>query len=105
MKRILAIVLLPLLSTPLLIAQETKIREWSEIQNSIIKELNISYVDSLPIDRIMRARIDAMLAELDPYTIYVPEEENEDMLMLMSKTYGGIGAIITKRKEDNVIIS
>lgn len=80
-------------------------RQWTELQNSIIMELNRSYVDSLPVDRVMRARVDAMLAELDPYTIYVPEEENEDMLMLMSKTYGGIGAIITKRKEDNVIIS
>lgn len=80
-------------------------RQWTELQNSIIMELNRSYVDSLPVDRVMRARVDAMLAELDPYTIYVPEEENEDMQMLMSKTYGGIGAIITKRKEDNVIIS
>lgn len=86
-------------------SQLENLRQWTELQNSIIRELNNSYVDSLPVDRIMRARIDAMLAELDPYTIYVPEEENEDMQMLMSKTYGGIGAIITKRNEDNVIIS
>ena len=53
----------------------------------------------------MRASVDAMLEELDPYTIYVPEEENEDFQMFMSKTYGGIGAIIHKKKEDNVIIN
>ena len=43
-----------------------KLGQWSEIQNSIIKELNRSYVDSLPVDRIMRAGVDAMLEELDP---------------------------------------
>ena len=82
-----------------------KLGQWSEIQSAIIMELNRSYVDSLPVDRIMRAGVDAMLDELDPYTIFVPEEENEDLQMLISKTYGGIGAIIHKRKEDNVIIN
>ena len=82
-----------------------KLGQWTEIHNGIIRELNHSYVDSLPVDRIMRAGIDAMLEELDPYTIYIPEEENEDLQMLMSKTYGGIGAIIHKKKEENVIIN
>lgn len=82
-----------------------KLGQWTEIQNSIIKELNRSYVDSLPVDRIMRAGVDAMLDELDPYTIYIPEEENEDLQMMLSKTYGGIGAIIHKKKDENVIIN
>ena len=86
-------------------SQSFKLGQWTEIHNSIIKELNLSYVDTLPVDRIMRAGVDAMLDELDPYTIYIPEEENEDLQMLMSKTYGGIGAIIHKKKEDNVIIN
>ena len=86
-------------------SQSFKLGQWSEIHNAIIKELNRSYVDSLPIDRIMRAGVDAMLEELDPYTIYIPEEENEDLQMMLSKTYGGIGAIIHKRKEDNVVIN
>ncbi|MBO5418861.1 MAG: S41 family peptidase [Bacteroidales bacterium] len=82
-----------------------KLGQWTEIRNSIIKELNRSYVDTLPVDRMMRAGVDAMLEELDPYTIYIPEEENEDLQMMLSKTYGGIGAIIMKKKEDNVIIN
>lgn len=82
-----------------------KLGQWAEIQNSIIRELNRSYVDSLPVDRIMRAGIDAMLEELDPYTIYVPEEENENFQMMISNTYGGIGAIIKKMKGANVIIN
>ena len=86
-------------------SQGFKLGQWIEIQNSILRELNTSYVDSLPIDRIMRKGVDAMLEELDPYTIYIPEEENEDLQMMLSKTYGGIGAIIHKKKEDNVIIN
>lgn len=82
-----------------------KLGQWSEIHNAIIMELNRSYVDSLPVDRIMRAGVDAMLDELDPYTIFIPEEENEDLQMMISKSYGGIGAIIHKQKEDNVIIN
>ena len=82
-----------------------KLGQWSEIHNALIMELNRSYVDTLPLDRIMRAGVDAMLEELDPYTIYIPEEENEDLQMMLSKTYGGIGAIIHKIKEDNVIIN
>ena len=82
-----------------------KLGQWTEIHNAIIMELNRSYVDSLPVDRIMRAGVDAMLDELDPYTIFIPEEENEDLQMLISKSYGGIGAIIHKLKEDNVIIN
>ena len=82
-----------------------KLGQWSEIQNSIIKELNRSYVDTLPVDKVFRAGIDAMLEQLDPYTVYIPEEENEDLQMMLSKTYGGIGAIIHKKKEDNVIIN
>ena len=86
-------------------SQNFKLGQWSEIHNSIIKELNRSYVDSLPVGRIMRAGVNAMLEELDPYTIYIPEEENEDLQMMLSNTYGGIGAIIHKKVEENVIIN
>ncbi len=82
-----------------------KLGQWTEIQNSIIRELNGSYVDSLPVDRIMRAGINAMLENLDPYTEYIPEEENEDLQMMLSKTYGGIGAIIYKQVDSNVVIN
>ena len=83
-----------------------RLGKWTEIQNAIIKELNRSYVDSLPVDRIQRAGVDAMLESLDPYTMYVPEEDNEDFEFMIGKTYGGIGAIIYKPDtESNVIIN
>ncbi len=83
-----------------------KLGQWVEIQNAILKELNRSYVDSLPLDRIEKTGIEAMLEDLDPYTMYVPEEDNEDFEFMLGKTYGGIGAIIYKpTKESNVIIN
>ena len=80
--------------------------KWTEIQNAILKELSHSYVDSLPIDKIERKGIDAMLSGLDPYTVYIPEEENEDLQLMIHKKYGGIGAVIYKPEVDgNVIIT
>ena len=70
--------------------------KWVELQNAILKELNRSYVDSLEVGRIAREGVDAMLEALDPYTVYVPEEEQEDFQMMLSNTYGGIGAVIYK---------
>ena len=80
--------------------------KWVEVQNAILKELNRSYVDSLEVGRIERAGVDAMLEALDPYTVYVPEEEQEDFQMMLNNTYGGIGAIIYKPDVNgNVIIN
>ena len=70
--------------------------KWVELHNAILKELNRSYVDSLEVGRIEREGVDAMLEALDPYTVYVPEEEQEDFQMMLSNTYGGIGAVIYK---------
>lgn len=86
--------------------RDFKMGKWTEIQNAILKELSRSYVDELPIDRMERAAIDAMLSNLDPYTVYIPAEEGEDLQMLIAKTYGGVGAIIYKPEKDgNVIIN
>ena len=83
-----------------------KLGKWTEIQTAILQELNRSYVDSLPVDRIERRGIDAMLENLDPYTVYIPEEENENLQMMIHKTYGGIGAVIYKPDvQGNVIIN
>ena len=107
MKRILYITLLIALSLSATAQTKSfKLGKWTEIHGAILKELNRSYVDSLPVDRIERAAVDAMLADLDPYTVYIPEEENEDLRMMVNKTYGGIGAVIYKPDiQGNVIIN
>ena len=80
--------------------------KWVELHNAILKELNRSYVDSLEVGRIERAGVDAMLEALDPYTEYVPEEEQEDFRMMLSNAYGGVGAVIYKPDKDgNVLIN
>lgn len=97
MKRTIAILMLLALVMPAGAQSKSyNLAKWVEIQTSLLKELNRSYVDSLPLDRIEKAGIDAMLGSLDPYTIYVPQEENEDLQMMINKTYGGIGALIYK---------
>ena len=107
MKRICVVV--AALAVTLSAAAQSKsftLGKWVEVQNAILKELNRSYVDSLEVGRIERAGVDAMLDALDPYTVYVPEEEQEDFQMMMSNTYGGIGAIIYKPDVNgNVIIN
>jgi carboxyl-terminal processing protease len=83
-----------------------KLGQWVEIHNAILKELDRYYVDSLPLDRIEKKGIDAMLGDLDPYTVYVPEEDNDNFELMISKTYGGIGAVIYKpNKNGNVVIN
>lgn len=107
MKRIFITILFAIAAAGSINAQSKTFKQgqWAEIHHSIIKELNRSYVDSLPVDRMMSAGIEAMLEELDPYTVYIPEEENENLQMMMSNTYGGIGAIIKKMVGENVIIN
>ena len=108
MKRIFAISFL-LAALSLSASAQSKsftLGQWVEIHNAILKELNRSYVDSLPVGRIEREAVDAMLESLDPYTLYVPEEEQDDFRMMIGNTYGSIGAIINKQSLDaNVIIS
>ena len=107
MKRIVTIFVL--LSACLSAGAQSKsftLGQWVEMHNAILKELNRSYVDSLEVGRIERAGVDAMLSALDPYTVYVPEEEQEDFQMMLSSTYGGIGAVIYKPDVNgNVIIN
>ncbi|MXV49526.1 PDZ domain-containing protein [Pedobacter sp. HMF7647] len=69
-----------------------------EIFASVYKELNINYVDEINSSKMMRAGIDAMLDDLDPYTEYVPESDVEDYRMkYVSTQYGGVGATIMSR--------
>ena len=87
-------------------SKDFSLGKWVEVNNAILKELNRSYVDSLQVGRIERAGINAMLEALDPYTLYVPEEEQEDFQMMLNSAYGGVGAIIYKPDvQGNVVIN
>lgn len=63
-----------------------------EIFASVFKEVNSLYVDEVNPNQLMRTGIDAMLASLDPYTNYIPEDEVENYRTINTGQYGGIGA-------------
>jgi len=75
-----------------------------DIYNSLFKELNINYVDEINPGKLNEAAINAMLEDLDPYTVFVPESQIEDMRMMTTGEYGGIGSLI-QQMGDYVIIS
>ena len=66
-----------------------------DIFNSIIKELDMFYVDTLSPDKTIRDGIDNMLYSLDPYTVYYPEDDRDELEQMLRNKYGGIGSVIT----------
>ena len=74
-----------------------------DIFATLIKQLNMHYVDELNSGDLMKTAIDDMLASLDPYTDYIPESEAEDYKFMTTGQYGGIGALITKRGKDILV--
>ena len=74
-----------------------------DIFSTTYKELNINYVDEIQPGELMETAIDAMLKSLDPYTVYIPESEIEDVKFITTGQYGGIGALIQKQNEYVVI--
>lgn len=64
-----------------------------DIFATLFKEVNALYVDEVNPNNLVRVGIDAMLASLDPYTNYIPEDEVEDYRTVNTGQYGGIGAI------------
>lgn len=62
--------------------------------NKIIKDLELFYVDTIQPKRIIKTGIDAMLADLDPYTVYYPADESDELKMMITGKYAGIGSVI-----------
>ena len=99
-KRIVTVVVLILLYTQVK-SQSDSFFETSknlEIFSDLYKELDVFYVDDINSGDLMKTAIDEMLSSLDPYTTYIPESDIEDYRFMTTGQYGGIGAMITKRK-------
>jgi len=71
-----------------------------EIFNSVIKELDMFYVDTLDIEKTVESGIINMLSRLDPYTNYLTEKETSDFSFQTTGEYAGVGAIISYRNLD-----
>ena len=66
-----------------------------EVFNTIYKNLDMIYVDTLDAAETIGAGIDAMLKSLDPYTEYYPEEKMQDLKSIFTgNIYAGIGSTI-----------
>ena len=76
-----------------------------EIFNDIYKQLDMFYVDSLSADTVIEWGIDAMLRQVDPFTMYYPEEGMDELKEMTTGKYAGIGAVIRfYKKEDRVMV-
>ena len=62
-----------------------------DIFASLYEEVNTYYVDEVNPNTLIRTGIDAMLEKLDPYTVYIPEDDIEDFRTNATGEYGGIG--------------
>lgn len=103
MKRILAILLGAMAASMVAGAaaqaasNKTEIKQNLNIFNSLYKELQTNYVDSIDATKSIRNAIDAMLGQIDPYTEYYPEDELDNLRVLSTGEYSGIGSVIMQR--------
>jgi carboxyl-terminal processing protease len=76
-----------------------------DIFNSLYKELQTNYVDSIDAEKSITTAINAMLNDIDPYTEYFSASQQDDLTMMTSGEYAGIGSVIQERPGIGVIIS
>jgi carboxyl-terminal processing protease len=75
-----------------------------DIFATLYKELNANYVDEINPTKAMRTGIQAMLKELDPYTVFYPEDEIEDYFTMNTGSYNGIGASIEHFEGKHIVV-
>lgn len=100
------IIFIAVLFSTVLIGQNNNNFELSknlEIYADIMRKLNLQYADEINPGELSKTSIDAMLNQLDPYTVYVPESKLEDFELMTRGEYGGIGALIQKQDKYVVI--
>lgn len=74
-----------------------------DIFNSIFKELDLFYVDTINPDKMIQNGVEGMLSLTDPYTEYYPEEEVSSLKEMITGKYAGIGAAIRYYKQKDRI--
>ena len=74
-----------------------------ELFGKVYKEVSFNYVDNIDPQEFMRAGIKGMLGNLDPYTVFIDEKNQDDIDLITNGKYGGVGISIGIRN-DNVTI-
>jgi carboxyl-terminal processing protease len=67
-----------------------------ELIDAIYEHLDKYYVENPKPGSMSVAGINAMLEDLDPYTVFYPESDIEDYRLMTTGQYGGVGAMIRK---------
>lgn len=73
-----------------------------EVFTGVLREVQLSYVDEISPELAVGSAIKGMLKELDPYSVYYPEDRIEDVRLMQTGEYGGIGCVI--QKVDGVVL-
>ena len=74
------------------------------IFNTLIKEIDLFYVDTIAPEQMIKNGIDAMLEKLDPYTTYYTEEGSQELKMMITGKYAGIGSLIRFHEKKNTTV-
>lgn len=74
-----------------------KINKGIDLFGRVYKEVSTSYVDVIDPEKFMEAGIEGMLGTLDPYTVYIGKEEGDEVDLMTTGKYGGIGVTIGVR--------
>ena len=82
-------------------SQTSRIDKTLTIYTDVMRQLDMAYVDTLNYELLLETGINSMLKKVDPYTVYYPKQQNEDLKRLTTGKYGGIGALIMQR--DNYV--
>ena len=95
------------LATPVALADDDKkvnddaaVARSLDIFNTLYKELNTFYVDTIDAQKAIENAINAMLDEIDPYTEYIPAKETDEFMTISTGEYGGIGSYLMERTVD-----
>ncbi|MBP3420550.1 MAG: S41 family peptidase [Marinifilaceae bacterium] len=81
-----------------------KVTKALNTHNMLLREVNRLYVDTVDVEKMVEAGINAMLATLDPYTVFYPETNIDEVKLMTKGEYGGIGAVIGMNKDKEIII-
>jgi len=104
-------ILIILLISVTVIFAVNKTNLYKEISNSIrlynevYRQLFTNYVDPIKAEEFVETSIRHMMKELDPYTVFMTEEEKEPLETLTKGSYGGVGLRISMRKDTLMVIS
>ncbi len=75
-----------------------------DIFNSLYRDLDMLYVDTIDANETVQYGIKAMLYSLDPYTVYYPEEEVKNLRQMITGKYAGIGSLIRENLAEGCCI-